>query len=81
MQVNDSILPVASLLLEISGNRDVHNSIVTMVRNMKPTKSTDGSTRSISQDWAVERQATKLIRHKDSRQVQRFLGTRIRKTH
>lgn len=67
VQIQDSILPIASLLVKrISGNRDVHDSIVTMVRNME-AEDVYGWIDALQfpQDWAVERQATKLIRHKD----------------
>ena len=63
--IEDSILPAAQLIVNrISGNRNFHDSLITLVRN----SSTDDAYSWVEAlqfpaDWEVERKLTKLIRH------------------
>jgi hypothetical protein len=63
--IEDSILPAAQLIVcRITGNRSVHESLVTLVRN----SSTDDAfgwvdALQFPSDWEVERKLSKLIRH------------------
>ena len=63
--IEDSILPAAQIIVNrITGNRNVHESLVTLVRN----SSTDDAfgwvdALQFPTDWEVERKLSKLIRH------------------
>ena len=63
--IEDSILPAAQLIMNrISGNRNFHESLVTLVRNTS-TEDAYSWVESLQfpLDWDVERKLTKLIRH------------------
>ena len=63
--IEDSILPAAQLIVNrVSGNRDLHGSLVTLVRNSS-TEDAYGWVEALQfpLDWEVERKLTKLIRH------------------
>lgn len=65
--IEDSILPAAQLIVNrISGNRDLHRSLITLVRNSS-TEEAYGWVQALQFpiDWEVERKLTKLIRQHD----------------
>jgi len=63
--IEDSILPAAALIVNrVSLNRDLHDSLVTLVRNTSSEEAYNWvDALQFPSDWEVERKLSKLIRH------------------